>query len=68
MTTEQTRTLQISFDRLWPVNKRVTDMFYDRLFEIAPHTRKLFPDDMELQKTKFMGMLASAIGLIERQD
>jgi len=68
MSPEQIRTLQTSFDRLWPLSKQVADMFYERLFVIAPHTRQLFPDNIELQKTKFMSMLASTIGLIERPD
>jgi hemoglobin-like flavoprotein len=68
MTPAQITLLQASFDRLWPVNEQVVDLFYDRLFLIAPHTRSLFPDDMQPQKAKFIGMLASVIGLIERQD
>jgi len=63
---EQIKLLQDSFDRVG-VTGRVADLFYDRLFVIAPHTRTLFPADMEGQKMKFTNMLASIIGLIERQ-
>jgi hemoglobin-like flavoprotein len=66
MRPEQIKRLQDSFDRVW-VTGRVVDLFYDRLFVIAPHTRSLFPADMESQKMKFTSMLASAIGLIERK-
>src|SRR5262245_5685048 len=66
MRAEQIRRLQGSFDRVW-VTGRVATLFYDRLFLIAPHTRSLFPADMENQKIKFTSMLASVIGLIERQ-
>jgi hypothetical protein len=66
MRPEQVKRLQGSFDRVW-VTGRVVTLFYDRLFLIAPHTRSLFPADMESPKMKFTNMLASAIGLIERQ-
>ena len=46
----------------------VATLFYDRLFLIALHTRSLFAADMESQKMKFTSMLASVIGLIERQS
>jgi hemoglobin-like flavoprotein len=67
MSPEQIKVLQDSFDRFWG-SGRVVDLFYDRLFVIAPHARSLFPADMEMQKLKFTDMLASIIGLIERQD
>jgi hemoglobin-like flavoprotein len=66
MRPEQIERLQGSFDRVW-VTGRVATLFYDRLFLIAPHTRSLFPADIENQKMKFANMLASIIGLIERQ-
>ena len=31
--------------------------FYERLFELAPHLRKLFPDDVEEQARKFLQSL-----------
>jgi len=68
LTPHQIRLLQASFDQIWPMNNRVADLFYDRLFTVAPHTRALFPADMCPQKMKFMAMLASIIGLIERRE
>ena len=41
-----------SFDRLWPVSARTADLFYERLFETAPHVRPLFRQDMDEQKRK----------------
>jgi hemoglobin-like flavoprotein len=64
---DQIKLLQNSFDRLW-VSGRVVDLFYDRLFTIAPHTRPLFPADMEAQKLKLTNMVASIVGLVERED
>ena len=35
--------------------------FYDRLFELAPQTRAMFPDDMIEQRRKLMAMLAGVV-------
>ena len=40
----------------------VADLFYDRLFAVAPHLRALFPADLAEQKGKLMSMVGSAIG------
>jgi nitric oxide dioxygenase len=37
-------------------------MFYDRLFEIAPPVRAMFPADMTEQRKKLMAMLAVVVG------
>ena len=50
-----------SFDALTPIADQVPDLFYDRLFEIDPDTRVLFPEDMTDQKRKLMLMLATAV-------
>jgi hemoglobin-like flavoprotein len=44
------------------------DRFYDRLFELAPDTRPLFAGDMAGTKLKFMNMLATLIGALDRPD
>ena len=36
-------------------------LFYDRLFEIAPELRSLFPADMEQQGIKLMSMLGAIV-------
>ncbi len=37
-------------------------LFYDRLFEVAPSVRAMFPEDMTEQRKKLMGMLAAVVG------
>ncbi len=54
-----------SFDRMWSASGRIVDMFYVRLFEIAPETRQLFRGDMELQKRKFVATLAMIVGSLD---
>ena len=39
-----------SFDRVVPIAGVAADLFYDRLFYLAPSLRRLFPTDMRDQK------------------
>ena len=46
----------------------MADIFYDKLFEIAPQVRPLFPEDMTDQKKKLMQMLAIAVNGLTNLD
>jgi hemoglobin-like flavoprotein len=61
MTPEQVAMVQDSFKKVVPIAATAADLFYDRLFEIAPEVRPLFPDDMKEQKKKLIAMLATAV-------
>jgi hemoglobin-like flavoprotein len=61
MTPQQVRLVADSFRKVLPVVGVTADVFYDRLFEIAPDTRALFPDDLAAQKKKFITMLATVV-------
>jgi hemoglobin-like flavoprotein len=50
-----------TFDLVVPIAGVAADLFYDRLFYMAPSLRHMFPDDMREQKRKLMVMLASAV-------
>ena len=50
-----------TFDQVVPIAGLAADLFYDRLFEIAPGLRKMFPQDMRDQKRKLFVMLAAAV-------
>jgi nitric oxide dioxygenase len=54
--------VRASFGRILPIKDIAADLFYDRLFEVAPQTRVLFPDDLTEQKHKLMAMIATAVG------
>ncbi|WP_238367221.1 globin family protein [Mesobacterium pallidum] len=51
-----------------PIAGPAADIFYDRLFEIAPQVRPLFPEDMTDQKKKLMQMLAVAVNGLTKLD
>ena len=50
-----------TFDLVVPIAGVAADMFYERLFYMAPSLRRMFPTDMRDQKRKLMVMLASAV-------
>lgn len=50
-----------SFDLVVPFAGLAADLFYDRLFYIAPSLRRMFPDDMTLQKHNLIIMIATAV-------
>jgi hemoglobin-like flavoprotein len=61
MTPEQVTLVQDSFAKVVPIADKAADIFYDRLFVIAPEVRSLFPNDMTAQKKKLIQMLATAV-------
>ncbi len=61
MTPEQVAMVQDSFKKVVPIVDTAADIFYDRLFEVAPDVRPLFPADMAKQKKALMGTLAVAV-------
>ena len=50
MLPEQVMLVQESFKKVQPIAMQAADLFYGRLFEIAPEVRKLFPEDLTEQK------------------
>jgi hemoglobin-like flavoprotein len=61
MTPAQVQLVQESFVKVVPIADQAADLFYDRLFTIAPELRRLFPQDLSQQKKKLMQMLATAV-------
>ena len=60
--------VQASFTRLVPMQDAIAEFFYDRLFEVAPKLRELFPSDLRHQKRKLMQMIATAVGGLNNLD
>jgi hemoglobin-like flavoprotein len=57
-----------TFDLIVPIAGMAADMFYDRLFYMAPSLRRLFPSDMRDQKRMLMVMVANAVQGIDDLD
>ena len=46
MDTKQIELVQASFEKVRPIADQAAELFYNRLFEIAPHYRHMFKNDM----------------------
>jgi nitric oxide dioxygenase len=68
MTPNQIKLVQTSFAQVAPIAATAADLFYGRLFEIAPQVRTMFPDDLGEQKKKLMTMLGTAVAGLNRLD
>ena len=60
--------VRASFAKVLPIKDAAADLFYDRLFEIAPQLRPMFPSDLDEQKKKLMAMLGTAVSGLSRLD
>ena len=61
MTPEQVSLVQDSFAKVAPIADQAAVMFYDRLFDIAPQVKTMFPADMTEQRKKLMATLAVVV-------
>ena len=68
MTPQQVTLVQDSFAKVRPIADTAADLFYGRLFEIAPGVRAMFPEDMREQKKKLMAMLGLAVTNLHKPD
>ena len=62
MTPEQVNLVQQSFAKVAPISEQAAVLFYDRLFEVAPGVKAMFPADMTEQRKKLMATLAVVVG------
>jgi nitric oxide dioxygenase len=61
MTPDQVNLVQQSFAKVAPIAESAAVIFYDRLFEIAPSVKAMFPADMTEQRRKLMATLAVVV-------
>ena len=61
MTPQQVALVQESFAKVVPISETAAVLFYDRLFEIAPSVKAMFPADMTGQRKKLMATLAVVV-------
>jgi hemoglobin-like flavoprotein len=57
----QVKLVQESFSKVVPISEAAAVIFYDRLFEVAPSVKTMFPSDMTQQRKKLMMMLAAVV-------
>jgi hemoglobin-like flavoprotein len=68
MTPDQIKLVQDSFAKVGPISDKAAELFYGRLFEIAPQVRTMFPDDMTEQRKKLMATLAIVVQGLNNLD
>jgi hemoglobin-like flavoprotein len=61
VTPQQVALVQDSFAKVVPISEQAAVLFYDRLFEVAPQVKEMFPADMTEQRRKLMVMLAAVV-------
>src|SRR5258708_15071982 len=61
MTPDQVKLVQQSFAQVAPIADKAAEIFYGRLFEIAPAVKPLFPGDLAAQRRKLMAALAAVV-------
>ena len=57
----QINLVQESFAKVAPISEQAAILFYDRLFEVAPAVKVMFPADMKEQRKKLMTTLAVVV-------
>jgi nitric oxide dioxygenase len=57
----QIKLVQESFAKVSPISETAAVLFYDRLFEVAPQVKAMFPADMKEQRKKLMATLAVVV-------
>ena len=62
MNTQQIELVQASFEKVRPIADQAAETFYDRLFEIAPHYRHMFKNNIKKQGSMLMSTLGLAVG------
>jgi hemoglobin-like flavoprotein len=61
MTPDQVKLVQQSFAKVAPISDQAATLFYDRLFEVAPSVKAMFPSDLTEQRRKLMATLAVVV-------
>ena len=68
LTSDQIQLVQKSFSNVKPITDETAAMFYNRLFQIAPHVKPLFKGEMKNQGKKLMDTLTIVIFGLNRID
>jgi hemoglobin-like flavoprotein len=68
MTPEDVKLVQDSFAKVAPISEKAAELFYGRLFEVAPQVRAMFPDDMTEQRKKLMATLGIVVNGMSNLD
>ncbi|CCD91065.1 putative globin-like protein [Bradyrhizobium sp. ORS 375] len=66
LTADEIGHVRSSFDMVFARATEMTTTFYNRLFELAPECRSMFPADMDVLKRDFIATLAVLVGSLDQ--
>ena len=67
-TAEQVKLVRQSYELVVPIADVASDLIYQRIFELAPAARDLFPSDLRAQKHRLMSAIGAAVELLDRPE
>ena len=68
MTEKQIQLVKESWNHVSPISEIAGDLFYNRLFEVAPSVRSMFKGDLRQQARKLMGMLSMIVSKLDKLE
>ncbi|WP_138468532.1 globin family protein [Poseidonocella sp. HB161398] len=68
MTPQEVELVQASFGKVLPQAEAAAGLFYERLFEIAPHVRPYFRGNLRAQGAKLMTTLCAVVESLHDLD
>lgn len=68
MTADEIHLVQSSWEKVRPISAQAAELFYNRLFDIAPELRALFKTDMGEQGHRLMEMIDTAVANLDTWD
>lgn len=68
MDAQQIKLVEESFAKVLPIKEAAAELFYGRLFEIAPDVKPLFKGDMTEQGRKLMAALLFVVNGLRKLD
>jgi hemoglobin-like flavoprotein len=66
MTPQQIQLIRQSFALVAPIADTAAALFYQRLFELDPALRPMFPPSLDAQGKKLMQMIGAAVGQLDK--
>lgn len=68
LTTTQIQLIRNSWSKVVPIGKTAGNLFYTRLFEVAPSVQHLFKSPIEEQSVKLISMLGMVVSHLDKLD
>jgi nitric oxide dioxygenase len=68
MSPDEIALVRDSFAQVRPIAPKAAELFYGRLFEVAPGVRPLFTGDMQQQGAKLMASIGMVVASLDRLE